>query len=82
MHVKLTRLAKELKFLERLKLKLKGYVYLYEDEKDGWKQPIPIFLIECPVHGLIESYPQGFDNRLSCPLCVKEKPLDIAVKNS
>ncbi len=75
-------LAKELKLLERIKLKLQGHIYLYEEKKDGWKQPMPIYLIECPIHGLVESHPQGFDNHLTCPLCIKEGIPEITVNNT
>jgi len=59
--------------LNRLKMQLSGYVYVGERKRDGWRSPLPHYAFECPVHGLVESYPHGYDQRLECPRCVEER---------
>ena len=56
--------------ISRVKLKLKGSLYVGEKGKSG----IPYYLFECPHHGLVESYPQGYHKRLECPLCRYPQP--------
>ncbi|MBN2336346.1 hypothetical protein JXL21_12365 [Candidatus Bathyarchaeota archaeon] len=58
--------------LDRLKLQLRGYVYLEERIEPDWKEPLPFYAFKCPVHGLVESYPQGYEKKLVCPKCVEE----------
>jgi len=59
--------------LNRLKMQLSGYLYVGEKRRDGWRGPLPHYVFECPVHGLVESYPHGYGGRLECPRCVEEK---------
>ena len=59
--------------LNRLRMQLSGYVYVGERKSDGWRSPLPHYAFECPVHGLVESYPHGYDQRLECPRCVEER---------
>jgi hypothetical protein len=65
--------------LNRLRMQLSGYLYVGERSRDGWRGPLPHYVFECPVHGLVESYPHGYEQRLECPRCVKER---AAVKAS
>lgn len=59
--------------LNRLKMQLSGYLYVGERSRDGWRGPLPHYVFECPVHGLVESYPHGYEQRLECPRCVEER---------
>ncbi|HEX9915611.1 MAG TPA: hypothetical protein VGB32_11890 [Candidatus Bathyarchaeia archaeon] len=59
--------------LNRLRMQLSGYVCVGERSRDGWRGPLPHYAFECPVHGLVESYPHGYDGRLECPRCVEER---------
>jgi len=59
--------------LQRLKLQLSGYVYVGDRQRNGWRGALPHYAFQCPVHGLVESYPHGYDGRLECPMCVGEK---------
>ena len=58
--------------LNKLKLRLQGYIYLGVEIKEGWKESLPYYLFECPIHGIVKSYPKGYDQRLECPLCIEE----------
>ena len=58
--------------LNRLKLRLQGYLYLGEEEGESWDEALPYYLFECPIHGMVKSYPKGYDRRLECPLCSEE----------
>jgi len=59
--------------LQRLKLQLSGYVYVGDRQRDEWKCSLPHYVFRCPVHGLVESYPHGYEQRLECPICREEK---------
>jgi hypothetical protein len=59
--------------LNRLRMQLSGYVYVGERSRDGWRGSLPHYVFECPVHGLVESYPHGYEQRLECPRCVEER---------
>jgi hypothetical protein len=61
-----------IKFLERLKLKLKGYVYIGEKQIDGHKDSLSYYAFECPIHGLVSDFPHGYRQRLECPTCKSE----------
>ena len=76
---------KRIKLLNRLKMQLSGYVYTGNKSREGWRGSLPHYQFECPVHGLVENYPSGYDQRLECPLCLaerREKRLKVAAGNS
>ena len=62
-----------IRLLQRLRLQLSGYVYVGDRQRDGWKGALPHYAFQCPVHGLVESYPHGYEQRLECPRCMEEK---------
>jgi hypothetical protein len=64
---------RRISLLNRLRMQLSGYVYVGERSRDGWRGSLPHYVFECPVHGLVESYPHGYDGRLECPRCVEER---------
>ncbi len=55
--------------IDKLKLKLRGYLYLEDRLQPDWKGPLQIYLFKCPIHGHVESYPHGHDKKLVCPQC-------------
>jgi len=61
-----------MKFLDRLRLRLSGYVYVGDRMKEGWKAPIPHYAFKCPKHGTVVNYAHGFNQRLECPECRRE----------
>ena len=60
--------------LQHIKMRLSGHVYIGERQRPEWKEPLPHYAFRCPVHGLVESYPHGYDGRLECPRCTEEEP--------
>ena len=58
--------------INRLKLELRGYVYLEDRIEPDWKGSLPFYIFKCPVHGYVESYPHGFEKKLVCPRCLEE----------
>jgi hypothetical protein len=62
-----------IKLLNRLKMQLSGYVYTGHKRKDGWRGELPHYQFHCLVHGLVENYPSGYEQRLECPLCLAER---------
>jgi len=63
----------DLNLLQRLKLRLSGYVYVGDRQREGWKGPIPFYAFMCPIHGLVEDYPHYHSQWLECPECIEEK---------
>jgi hypothetical protein len=37
--------------------------------RPGWSGELPCYRFRCPVHGIVENYPQGHDEVLLCPHC-------------
>jgi hypothetical protein len=37
--------------------------------RSGWSGELPYYRFRCPVHGMVENYPQGYDEILLCPHC-------------
>ena len=62
-----------IRLIERLKIQLKGHVYVGDKKEDGWEKPLPYFAFKCPKHGIVYDYPHGHKQRLECPLCRKER---------
>lgn len=56
---------------QRLKMRLSGYVYVGHRTRPGWQGSLPFYAFRCPEHGLVESYPHGYEQRLECPRCME-----------
>ena len=37
--------------------------------RSGWSGELPYYRFKCPVHGMVENYPQGYHELLLCPHC-------------
>jgi len=37
--------------------------------RPGWRGELQFYAFRCPVHGLVENYPQGYGEVLVCPEC-------------
>jgi len=62
----------KLSIYQRLILHISGQVYVGHETRPGWSGSLPFYVFKCPIHGLIKDYHHGFDDRLDCPLCLKE----------
>jgi len=65
-----------LTILQLIKLRLEGYVYVGDQIRVGWKNPIPFYAFRCPIHGIVVDWARGYDERLECPKCKKELNLE------
>jgi len=63
----------ELTLLQRIKLYLTGTVYLEHQKRPGWTGYLPFYAVKCPIHGVFEDYPHGFDDYFLCPQCYEER---------
>jgi hypothetical protein len=63
----------KLSLFKKFVLRINGSVYVGHRTRPGWSGSLPFYVFECPVHGLVENYPQGYHGRLDCPLCLQEK---------
>jgi len=65
-------MAEPLTLWQRLQLRILGYAYLKHEQRSGWKEPLPIFVVKCRKHGVYVDYPHGFRGYFVCPQCEKE----------
>ena len=65
-------LDNRIKLLERLRIQLQGHLYLGEEKRAGWKEPIAFYLFKCPKHGYVKNYAKGHQEILECPECLEE----------
>ena len=65
-------MEEEVGLLRSLIIKLTGRAFIGYWKKPGWRQSLPFYVFECPVHGYVEDYPHGYRNRLECPHCYQE----------
>jgi hypothetical protein len=63
---------KEIDFMDRIKILIKGSTYIGHYKNDGWKGSLPFYRFKCNKHGIVENYAKGYSKRLVCPLCIKE----------
>jgi len=62
-----------LSLLQRMALKINGYVYLFHARKEGWKGKLPFYLVRCKKHGIYYlDYPHGYRGYFNCPKCWEE----------
>ena len=69
------RLSLELSLIQKLRLRLFGRVLVGWRSRRLWRAELPFYAFRCPIHGIVEDYPQGYDGRLDCPLCLGEGEL-------
>ena len=58
-----------LNLLQRIKLMITGTVPTSRRSRPGWTGSLQFYAFKCPVHGLVENYPQGYEKVLRCPYC-------------
>lgn len=58
---------------KRLILSLAGQVYVEHRTMPGWSGSLPFYAFKCPDHGTVVDYPHGYDQRLDCPKCHRER---------
>ena len=64
---------KEYSLWQKIRIAFFGRTALEERKFDGWKGPIMFYAFNCPIHGIVEGYPHGYNGRLICPKCVNNK---------
>ena len=57
--------------IQRLRLKLRGCLFVGYRKMPGWRTPLPFYIFRCPTHGTVESYPHGYGGQLMCPKCLE-----------
>jgi len=62
-------MGNELSWIQKLKLKISGRVYIEHQKRPRWNNPLPFYAFRCPEHGIVIDYPHGFNSRLDCPEC-------------
>ena len=60
----------ELSFVQRIKLRLFGNVYVGDRLEERWNSSIPCYAFMCKEHGLQIGYAVGYANLLLCPKCM------------
>jgi hypothetical protein len=64
-HKTLVRLS----LLQKIRLLVTGAVPTSRKTRRGWSGSIQFYAFMCPMHGLVENYPQGYERVLRCPYC-------------
>ena len=54
----------------RFYLAVCGFCPIITLKTDGWG-PLAFYLVKCPRHGIVISYPHGYEGYFICPLCVR-----------
>jgi hypothetical protein len=57
--------------LQKIRLIVTGAVPTSRRSRPGWSGSLQFYAFKCPVHGLVENYPQGYERVLRCPYCEK-----------
>jgi len=65
-------LKTRLSLWQRIVLRINGYVFLRKEEREGWTDYLPIYLVKCDKHGYFEDYPHGHREYFICPKCEEE----------
>jgi hypothetical protein len=69
----------KLSIWKRLSLRIRGYAFIGNYIRPGWKGALPHYVVVCHKHGLYVDYPHGFDGYFLCPKCWKEQMGDKVV---
>jgi len=59
----------KLSLAQRIQLKVAGSAPTERRSRPGWRGELQFYAFRCPVHGLVENYPQGYGEVLVCPEC-------------
>ena len=62
----------KMKLWQKLVFKLTGRLYIGHQTHESWKGSLPHYIIKCPVHGQVVTYPHGYEGRLECPRCLED----------
>ena len=61
----------KLTFTQKIRLELLGITPTEKKKLPGWKGELQFYAFKCPVHGIVEDYPHGYRQVLSCKKCRK-----------
>jgi len=56
---------------QKIVFRTTGRLYIGHKTREGWKGSLPHYIIKCPIHGRVVTYPHGYAGRLECPKCQK-----------
>ena len=60
----------EISLLERIKLRLKGRIYVFHAKPEGWAGEVPFYIVKCGKCGCyFLDYPHGDEEYFLCPRC-------------
>jgi len=67
----------ELSLWQKIQLRIKGYVFLRFEKREGWSDYLPIFAVKCKKHGLYSGAHHGhYDAPPQCLKCLEEAKKD------
>jgi hypothetical protein len=61
----------KLSLMQRLKLRILGYVYVGEFQDWGFRGVLPFYAVRCRLHGIFLDYPHGYKEYFLCPKCME-----------
>lgn len=69
---KAPKILSTLNLIQRLRFRIFGMVYLEHRQNEGWRAPLPFYLVNCSKHGPFEDNPHGHMGVFRCPKCMDE----------
>jgi len=72
------RTSVNLSLIQRIWLLVTGAAPTSRRSRPGWSGSLQFYAFRCPVHGLVENYPQGYERVLKCPYCEENAAINRA----
>ena len=63
----------KLTLTQKIRLELLGITPTEKKKLPGWNGELQFYAFKCPVHGIVEDYPHGYRQVLSCRKCRKKE---------
>ena len=61
----------KLTLTQKIRLEILGITPTEKKKLPGWKGELQFYAFKCPTHGIVEDYPHGYRQVLSCKKCNK-----------
>jgi len=59
--------------LQRIRIAFWGRIPIERRKAPDFEEYIMFYAFNCPIHGIVENYPHGYNGRLICPKCIENK---------
>lgn len=63
----------KLSLAQRIRLEILGVTPTERRKRPGWRGELQFYAFKCPIHGVVEDYPHGYQQTLRCGKCSKNQ---------